>query len=1056
MLKKVFTQLTKVFSPAVLAQAEVYQKEQYVLYARFSEGLIKARVKGQEGQLYDIYLDLHAWPAKPAQCSCPVRVNCKHVAATLLELKIREEQGQGLSFSNTSSNWLKNVFIEEKKKEAALPAKTLLYLLNFQEVDNQFVLTVTIALAKRLKSGNLGAREIIHTFHKAHKFFNLEDKAIAGSLIFTENYYDWFNNFTINQSEVLENILRTKRAYWHDDPAIPLIQGDAQPAELEWKLDVLGKQYLHLYLAPGLYSFFLDKAWYFSAESHTFGYLDTPYDMEQLQLFLNAPPLESQEVGQVAESLEKMYPGLAPPKKFKQIIRHADKPVPILTIDAILVEEGLDYKEFHFDYDVFFQYDQVRLPASLQSDIGVFADDDVLIEMVRNEKLEKKALNLIQRMHFPLFGGEEEALFVMEENFPVLEKAGWKIECEHPLFAKVLDAETVEWFSQTEEKEGFFDYQLGIIIDGQEVNIVSLVAEVLTSYKANTLNNMSDEEEISLLLPNKQRLKIKFERLRPLIQFLLQYESKWEDKENLRLNRYQFLLMQETEQALKASASRWQGGEQLRHQLKQFITGENIPTAPIPAGLKTTLRDYQQQGLNWLQLLRQTQFGGILADDMGLGKTIQTLAHLQLEKEEGRLTAPSLIVAPTSLMGNWLEEAKRFTPELKVLIFHGNTRHQDPFESYDVIISTYGLIQRDKTIFLEHTFYYLILDEAQTIKNARAKTTLIIQQLKATHRLCLSGTPLENHLGELWSLFNFIMPGLLGDTRQFKQFFKIPIEKEHNIVCQKRLAQRIKPFMLRRTKNQVATELPGKTEIMHSIILSGTQRDLYEAIRLSMEKKVREAISRLGLNKSQIILLDALLKLRQICCDPRLLSIPEAAIAHGNSAKLEACMELLQNLIQENRRILVFSQFTSMLDLLEKELQAHHYSYLKLTGQTLNRQQLVNQFQEGNTSVFLISLKAGGTGLNLTRADTVIHYDPWWNPAVEDQATGRSYRIGQENPVFVYKLITSGTVEEAILALQEKKRALFDGILTDNLSQVQGITENDITQFFLPLNGELL
>jgi SNF2 family DNA or RNA helicase len=437
---------------------------------------------------------------------------------------------------------------------------------------------------------------------------------------------------------------------------------------------------------------------------------------------------------------------------------------------------------------------------------------------------------------------------------------------------------------------------------------------------------------------------------------------------------------------------------------------------------------------------------------MGLGKTVQTLAHLQYEKEQGRLTQAALIIAPTSLVGNWFAEAQRFTPELSVLVYHGYDRHQDNFDEYDLIISTYGLIHRDKEKFVNYFFYYLILDEAQFIKNARTKTTQVIQQLRAQHRLCLTGTPLENHLGELWSLFHFLMPGLLGDAKQFRLWFRTPIEKHADSARRELLATRVKPFMLRRTKNQVAQELPPKTEITRTIELTGPQRDLYEAIRMSMEKKVRDAIVKQGLGKSHILLLDALLKLRQVCCDPRLLSLPEAEIAHGVSAKLDVLVELLDSLVEEKRRVLIFSQFTSMLQLIEESLNKKNYPYLKLTGQTQNRQALVDQFQEGTIPIFLISLKAGGTGLNLTKADTVIHYDPWWNPAVEDQATDRTHRIGQENPVFVYKLITSGTVEEAILGMQDRKRQLVDGILSADATQSVSLTEEDLVQFFVPLS----
>ena len=440
---------------------------------------------------------------------------------------------------------------------------------------------------------------------------------------------------------------------------------------------------------------------------------------------------------------------------------------------------------------------------------------------------------------------------------------------------------------------------------------------------------------------------------------------------------------------------------------------------------------------------------------MGLGKTIQTLALLQAEKEAGRLTRASLIIAPTSVLGNWLDESTRFTPKLSVLVYHGFDRHQGQFDDYDVVISTYGLVQRDKKRFLEYIFYYLILDEAQFIKNTRTKTRQIIQQLQATHRLCLTGTPLENHLGELWSLFHFLTPGLLGDRKQFRQYFRIPIEKHHDQERRQTLVRRIQPFLLRRTKNQVVRELPDKTEITQMIHLIGTQRDLYEAIRMSTEFDVRTAIIKQGLGKTHLLLLDALLKLRQVCCDPRLLSLSSAAMAYGCSAKLDACMDLLDNLMNEGRSVLVFSQFTSMLALIEKELLLRNYAYLKLTGQTPKRQTLVRQFQSGKAPIFLISLKAGGTGLNLTQADTVIHYDPWWNPAVEDQATDRSHRIGQQKPVFVYRLITAGTVEEAMLAMQTKKRQLFNGILSGQImGTTSDLTEKDILSFFAPLTDK--
>lgn len=618
---------------------------------------------------------------------------------------------------------------------------------------------------------------------------------------------------------------------------------------------------------------------------------------------------------------------------------------------------------------------------------------------------------------------------------------------------EVFNADEMVWYSDLQERgHDFFGYQLGILVDGNPISIVPLVADLINQWSLQTLDTMPDTKRIKLPFAKGRVLDIELGRIKPLLRLLLQYSFKSGITEDeLQMKRYQLLLMQEAEQAVAATAARWRGTDDLRGQLQQLTQVTTLPAITLPRDLTVVLRDYQYQGVSWLQFLRANQFSGVLADDMGLGKTVQTLIHLQCEKEQGRLKKACLIVAPTSLIGNWFDEAKRFTPDLKILIFHGSTRHQDEFDEYDLVISTYGLIQRDKKRFLTYPFYYVILDEAQFIKNARTKTTQIIQQLKAVHRLCLTGTPLENHLGELWSLFHFLMPGLLGDAKQFRQFFRLPIEKHGDLERRELLAHRVRPFMLRRTKNQVARELPAKTEITRMIELTGPQRDLYEAIRMTMEQKVRDAISKQGLGKSQIVLLDALLKLRQVCCDPKLLSLPQASMAHDVSAKMDALMELMDSLILEGRFVLVFSQFTSMLKLIEAQLIARQYAYLKLTGQTQNRQELVKRFQAGEAQVFLISLKAGGTGLNLTRADTVILYDPWWNPAVQEQAMDRSHRIGQDKPVFVYKLITTGTVEEAIMSIQEKKRALFDGVLSNQTSGGIGLTDVDIAQFFMPL-----
>jgi SNF2 family DNA or RNA helicase len=461
---------------------------------------------------------------------------------------------------------------------------------------------------------------------------------------------------------------------------------------------------------------------------------------------------------------------------------------------------------------------------------------------------------------------------------------------------------------------------------------------------------------------------------------------------------------------------------------KQKKTEEFIP----PESLNAELRDYQKTGTEWMNFLSNHELNGILADDMGLGKTLQTLTHILKLKAEGK-NGPVLVVAPTSVVPNWLAETKKFTPSLRAIILHGPQRKKlfTHIPHADLVLTSFALLQRDVTDLKKHNFQLVVLDEAQHIKNPSAKVSQAACELKSRQRLCLSGTPVENNLGELWSLFRFLMPGFLGPLERFRRNYQNPIEKDNDEERREFLRARLGPLILRRTKDQVATELPPKTILVHPVDLNSAQRDLYETVRATMDKQVREAIAARGLEQSQFAILDALLKLRQICCHPALLKLQtEEAKKAKRSAKLDYLFELLDTLFAEGRRVLLFSQFTSMLELIERELNVRRHSYLKLTGESKDRGNLVERFQNENIPIFLISLKAGGTGLNLTAADTVIHFDPWWNPAAEAQATDRAYRIGQDKPVFVHKLICSGTVEDRIHQLQQKKALLADSLLS--------------------------
>ena len=651
-----------------------------------------------------------------------------------------------------------------------------------------------------------------------------------------------------------------------------------------------------------------------------------------------------------------------------------------------------------------------------------------------------------------------------DTDYAELRAAGFEVTVDEALDGWISHADTLDVQMQTQGEDEatspWFNLSLGMEINGKRHNILPWLPELIAAAAASPIDPATGQPEIPpfIFLPDLTStsggfIRLPTETLRPWMAALLELVGDRNHDfsgDSLKLSRLD---------ALRASAALgegavWKGAASLRALVSQLSGKSELPEVAVPAGVQAELRPYQRQGLAWLQFLREHGLAGILADDMGLGKTLQTLAHIQVEKDAGRLTHPALIIAPVSLMGNWRREAERFCPGLRSLVLHGAERHDaaHSMAEHDIVIAPYSLLQRDRERWLEAQWHLVVLDEAQNIKNASTHAALVVSQLQARHRLCLSGTPMENHLGEIWSLFHFLMPGFLGSQQRFKELFRTPIEKQGDPDRMAQLRARITPFMLRRTKALVAKDLPPKVETVVRVELLGKQADLYETIRLGMEKTVREALDAKGLAKSQITILDALLKLRQVCCDPKLIKLA-AAQKVKTSAKLEHLMELLPEMLAEGRRVLLFSQFTSMLTLIEAELKKRDIPWVKLTGQSQKRDELIEQFTSGAVPLFLISLKAGGVGLNLPQADTVIHYDPWWNPAAENQATDRAHRIGQTQSVFVYKLVAQGTIEERILALQERKAALADSMYSGSTARKQPLfTEGDLAELLKPLS----
>ncbi len=473
---------------------------------------------------------------------------------------------------------------------------------------------------------------------------------------------------------------------------------------------------------------------------------------------------------------------------------------------------------------------------------------------------------------------------------------------------------------------------------------------------------------------------------------------------------------------------------------KKWTSGGESETAkPLEFGdLEDVLRPYQKDGVNWLWRLMARNWSGLLADEMGLGKTLQILALIR------GIPGKHLVVCPSSLIFNWQREAARFAPDLKTVAVVGNDRAEVLRQNAGLYVTSYPLLRRDAALYRDLDFETVILDEAQHIKNPDSQNAQAAGVIRARHRFALTGTPIENSIRDIWSLMHFLMPGYLGKREDFRDRYEREIESEPGGATHRRLTQRLRPFILRRTKREVLKELPDKIEQVAYCELSEEQRDLYSQISDSTRRQLSELAGSADRNRTRMTMLTALLRLRQTCCDVRLLrpdSEPSAA-----SGKLEMLRELLSEAIDGGHRVLVFSQFATMLRLLRDALEAEGIATCHLDGQTKNRSEEVDRFQAGEAPVFLISLKAGGTGLNLTAADTVIHYDPWWNPAIESQATDRAHRIGQQKVVTSYKLIARNTVEEKILTLQQRKKAVIAASLESEEPLMESLTHDEISE----------
>ena len=675
---------------------------------------------------------------------------------------------------------------------------------------------------------------------------------------------------------------------------------------------------------------------------------------------------------------------------------------------------------------IWFDYSGILIAAD--DPAGGAADADRKIFVRRDRAAEREALAALPRHGFTpprgaTLDGEEVVHHVevarnrLDGSVAQLAAAGWAVEVAG---RRYRPAGSVAW--NVTSGIDWFELSADIDFGGISADFPALLEALAAGHRAVELADGSLG-----ILPESFAAQFA-----PFAALAQSHDGK------LRYGRIQVALLD----ALLAGQPRTQVDEAFERLREQLAAGERPEAEDEPEGFQGTLRHYQREGLGWLVFLEGLGLGGCLADDMGLGKTIQVLALLLRRKAEvtaaGLPHRPSLVVVPKSLVFNWMDEARKFSPELRVVNHTGNARLETAGDlgEHDIVITTYGTLRRDIIRHRETEFDYVVLDEAQSIKNAASQAAKACRLLKARHRLALTGTPVENHIGELWSIFEFLNPGQLGSAARLRRFLADGRGSADLV------ARAVRPYLLRRTKAEVLSDLPEKTEQTLFVELGEEQRKAYDELRHHFRAELSGRIGRLGIGRSRIAVLEALLRLRQTACHPGLV---DPARIDDPSAKLDALLEQLDEVIDEGHKVLVFSQFTSFLAILRRKLDARALPYEYLDGRTTDRQARVARFQEDpDCRLFLVSLKAGGQGLNLTAADYIYILDPWWNPAVEAQAVDRAHRIGQLRRVFAYRLIARDTVEEKILALQDKKRELAESIVRADAGVIGNLTPEDV------------
>lgn len=1096
------TDISSFFSRSALSKAVAYQAQGRVTALHISDDLtkVRARVSGTARTPYAVDIDLRFRHGQlvgiDGDCTCPVFFNCKHAAAALLAAWGQEGTAIDRIDSPPTANsmtpaaqvlpgelndWLAKVGTAIRGNDYPQDvAQRLLYCVQPHVREGRMPhLAISLISVRLLKDGSFSTHTSRPNFayfdpDKAPAYYREADIDILIGLSREHRSYGQHDAYLVRPSGLLHQIVNTGRAYWRDIRQSPMQWGETRQGRIEWRQSSQAGIGSHL-IVEGATALDAEPPVYVDEAGGVAGPVESGLPARLAHRLLSAPLIPRAQVAEVARRLGQKLPAVhhdllpVPPAV---AIRIDGDPTPVLRLTLGRMAAHAYYYDARDEPDriplahLSFRYGPIEIELSEKAtEIEAFHGGSVYV-VSRRRARERDALKRLADLNFvaarsvhPLVDvrhGRDLTLVkphawldFLNARAGELRAEGFEIHVNDDFPYRL--AKSSNAFDAEFESSGidWFELGLGIEIDGEKRDLTSILAALVSrpDFTPDAIKLLAEAgDDFYLPLSDGRYVSLAADRFLPLVLALhtLNLNGTFDGKSGkIRLSQAEVVPLL----GLESEEFTFKGAKNLR-RLASLLQSRGLADVRIPVDFKATLRPYQAQGVAWLDLLRESGLGGVLADDMGLGKTVQILALFAMEKARGSLTDPALVVAPTSLMANWFNEAKKFAPELRVLVLHGPMRKQNfaDIARHDVVLTTYPLIARDREVLLSRDWHLAILDEAQTIKNPNAATTRWLRGIKARHRFCLTGTPMENHLGELWSIMGFVNPGHLGDKAAFARNWRTPIEKRGDAARALALAHRIKPFLLRRTKREVAAELPPKSEIVESVVLEGSQRDLYDSIRLSMSEKVRRAVKERGLEKSHIIVLEALLKMRQACCHPALLKLNDG-IEHP-AAKLDRLMEMVLELLSEGRKIIVFSQFTSMLALIRARFDASGIRYSLLTGETRDRKSVIDGFQNGASDIFLISLKAGGVGLNLTAADTVIIFDPWWNPAVEEQAIDRAHRIGQDKAVFVYRLVAEGTIEQKMDELKARKRALADSLFDSDGSVGSALTEEDVRALF--------